>query len=213
MLQKIRAGATALISTLLIGGGVDCQGQTQSTANRDGPWRDSRSPGFRAGAQSISIMGGVSGGIGGFGSLESHDLALGSVSYGLVLSGVVKEGRWWQGNWEFRMELFGGAQYSPREDWLVGLTPHLRYNFATGTRFIPFLDAGLGITATSIGEPDLGGVFQFNEQGGGGVHWFFKDQLALTLEARYIHVSNAGIERPNRGLNGVIGLVGVTRFF
>jgi lipid A 3-O-deacylase len=177
------------------------------------PWQSSPGSGFRAGAQSFSLLAGANYGIGGFGSHEAHHLALASLSYGRMLTRVVGEDRWWQGNLELRLELFGGAQFSPDTDWIVGLTPYLRYNFATGSRLIPFIGAGAGLTATGIGEPDLGGVFQFNEQGGAGLHWLLKNDLALTIEARYIHVSNAGIDEPNRGLNGVIGLIGVTRFF
>jgi hypothetical protein len=75
--------------------------------------------------------------------------------------GVKGKDHWYRGNWEVRGELFGGAQFSPENDWLVGLTPHLRYNFATGTRWIPFIDAGSGVMATSIGLPDLSGTLQF----------------------------------------------------
>ena len=83
---------------------------------------------------------------------------------------------------------------------------------ATGTRWIPFGHIGMGVTATGIGPPDLSGTFEFNLQGGGGVHWFFKDNVTLTLEARYVHWSCAGIHKPNLGLNGIQGMLGV-RFF
>lgn len=89
----------------------------------------------------------------------------------------------------------------------------MRYNFATGTRWIPFVDGGAGVTATSIGPPDLSGTFEFNLQAGTGIHCFLSDNLALSLEARYIHWSCAGIHQPNAGLNGVTGLLGLTFFF
>ncbi|HWY77307.1 MAG TPA: acyloxyacyl hydrolase, partial [Verrucomicrobiae bacterium] len=114
---------------------------------------------------------------------------------------------------EFRLELFTGAQFSPSREWFVGLTPHLRYNFATDTRWIPFVDGGAGVTATSIGPPDLSGTFEFNLQAGTGIEWFLKDNVALTLEARYVHWSCAGISNPNLGLNGVTGMIGVSFFF
>ncbi len=118
-----------------------------------------------------------------------------------------------RGNVEFRAELFTGAQLSPQRDWFVGLTPHLRYDFATGTRLVPFADIGAGVTATGIGPPDLSGTFEFNLQGGGGVQWFFRDNLALSIEAGYVHWSCAGISRPNLGLNGITGLLGMSYFF
>jgi hypothetical protein len=159
------------------------------------------------------VSAGASYGIAAFGSREQHHLAMGSLAYGHMLSGVVGEGHWYRGNPEFRLELFSGAQFEPDTRWFVGLTPHLRYNFATGTRWIPFADVGAGVTATSIGPPDLSGTFEFNLQAGTGVQYFLKDNLALGLEARYVHWSCAGLHQPNLGLNGVTGLLGVTFFF
>jgi hypothetical protein len=147
-----------------------------------------------------------------FGSTQAHDLALTSLSYGHMWGPVQGRDHWYRGNFEWRVELFGGGQYRPESDWLVGLTPHLRYNFATGTRWIPFLDGGAGVTATGIDHPDLGGTFEFNEQACLGVHWFARDNVALTGEVKYMHVSCAGINKPNRGLNDVICMIGLTWF-
>lgn len=130
-----------------------------------------------------------------------------------MLGPIVGEGHWYRGNPEFRLEIFTGAQFSPNVDWFVGLTPHFRYNFATGTRWIPYFDIGAGVTATGIGPPDLSGTFEFNLQGGGGVHYFLRDNLALTLDVHYTHWSCAGLHKPNLGLNGVTGMLGVTFFF
>ena len=112
-----------------------------------------------------------------------------------------------------RAEIFGGSQYSPRNEWIAGLTPHLRYDFATRTRFVPFIDGGAGVTLTGIRGPDLGSAFEFNLQPGAGVHWFLKDDLALTVEAHFLHISCAGISSPNLGVNGFLGTVGLSRFF
>ena len=175
-------------------------------------WQNGIGEGFRPTVQTISFEVGADSGFAAFGSRQAHDLALVSLSYGHMLGHVVGEGHWYRGNWELRAELFGGAQFSPSTDWLVGLTPHLRYNFATGTRWVPFLDAGAGVTATGIGPPDLSNTFEFNLQGSVGTHWFLRDDLALTAEARYLHLSCAGISHPNLGLNSVVGMVGVTWF-
>ena len=147
------------------------------------------------------------------GSRQKHDLAQVSLSYGHMLGHARGEGHWYHGNLELRIELFSGAQFSPSDEWFVGLTPHLRYLFATGSRWIPIVDAGIGVTATSIGAPDLSGTFEFNLQAGGGVEWFITDSLALSLETHYVHWSCAEIHKPNLGLNGVSGMVGVTYFF
>jgi hypothetical protein len=135
------------------------------------------------------------------------------LTYGHMLSGTRGQDHWYRGNWEFRAEVFTGSQFSPETDWLVGLAPHIRYDFATGTRWVPFVDFGAGIAGTSIGSPDLGGTFEFNLQGATGVHWFIRDDLAMSLEARYLHVSSAGIHSSNLGLNTLLGVVSVTWFF
>ncbi len=176
-------------------------------------WQGAVGEGFGRAVQSLSVAAGALYGLAVFGSRQEHDLAVTSLTYGHMLSRVRGQGHWYRGNWEFRAELFGGAQFSPTDEWLVGLAAHLRYNFATGTRWVPFVDGGAGVTGTGIREPDLSNTFEFNLQGGGGVHWFLRDNVALTFEVRYFHLSCAEISAPNLGLNGVLGTVGLSRFF
>jgi len=176
-------------------------------------WQNGIGEGFRSTSQCVGVNAGAMYGLAAFGSVQAHDLALVSLFYGHMLGAVRGEGHWYRGNWEFRGELFTGAQFSPEREWFVGLTPHLRYNFATGTRWIPFIDGGAGVTATGIGPPDLSGTFEFNLQAGGGVQYFLTEHLALSVEARYVHWSCAGISNPNLGLNGFTGLFGLSWFF
>ena len=176
-------------------------------------WQNGIGEGFKNGDQSISLSFGGADGVRIFGGRDRHDLELNSLSYGYMLGAVEGDGHWYRGNWELRGELFGGAQFSPSGNWVVGLTPHLRYNFATGTRWIPFLDLGAGISATGIGAPDLSGTFEFNLQASTGVRWFIRDNLALTFEAGYLHLSDAGLSRPNQGVNSIKGMIGVSWFF
>jgi lipid A 3-O-deacylase len=176
-------------------------------------WEAGVGQGFRSSAQTLTLEAGATYGFAILGSKQAHDLALLSLSYGHMIGQTVGRDRFYRGNWEFRAELFGGAQFAPTSEWVVGLTPHLRYNFATGTRWIPYLDAGAGVTATSIGPPDLSNIFEFNLQASVGVRWFFSDHLALTVDARFLHMSCAGISRPNLGLNGAGGMAGLSWFF
>jgi len=180
---------------------------------RESIWENGVGEGFRSSTASIGLSAGAVGGIAVLGGQQAHDLALVSLDYGHMISRTVGQGHWYRGNTEFRLELFTGAQFSPSSASFVGLTPHLRYNFATGIRWVPFVDIGAGVTATSIGPPDLSGTFEFNLQAGTGIEWFLKDNLALSLEARYLHISCAGIHLPNLGLNGVAGLLGLSYFF
>lgn len=189
-------------------------GQEADITQRSSIWvGDVPGSGFAPGTHTIALEAGANYGIACFGGQQQHHLALGSISYGSMLGNVTGEGHWYRGNFELRGELFGGMEFSPDDEWLIGLTPHLRYNFATGSRWIPFFDLGAGVTATGIGPPDLSGTFEFNLQATMGVHWFVRDDLAITADVRYLHISCGGIHDPNLGLNGVTGMLGVTKFF
>jgi len=179
-------------------------------------WRDGIGNGFLSSAQSLTWEAGGAVGFAAFGGKQAHDLALSSVSYGHMLTGVLAEGHWYRGNLEGRLELFGGFQVHPDVDtrgWLVGLTPHLRYNLATGTRWVPFVDAGAGATATGIGRPDLSGTYEFNLQATAGTHYFLRENLALTGDVRFMHLSCAGMHSPNLGANTTVVMLGLTWFF
>jgi lipid A 3-O-deacylase len=180
---------------------------------RQSIWETGIGEGFRSNAKSFAVEVGTGPGFAVFGSDQAHDLAIASLAYSHMLGPVQGQGRWYRGNFEGRIEFFGGAEYRPDTEWLFGLTPHLRYNFATGTRLVPFIDGGAGVTATGIGPPDLSNTFEFNLQGCIGAQYFLKDTLALTGEARYIHLSCAGLSHPNNGVNSVMLLIGLTWFF
>jgi lipid A 3-O-deacylase len=174
---------------------------------------DSVGAGFHSGRQEFGL--GVGGGFAGheFGGVVPHDLVLGRIYYGLMLSDVVGKNWFFRGNWEILGELFGGGQTRPENGYAVGVAALLRYNFATGTRLMPFVDAGVGATATDIGNPDLGSIFEFNLQCGVGLNYFWRENSALTFQYRLIHFSNAGIKRPNLGVNENMFYLGMSWFF
>jgi lipid A 3-O-deacylase len=169
--------------------------------------------GFLPGVEHVGLVAGAGFGMVVFGSSSTHDLALGGLSYGQMWGGVKAEGTVFRGNWEWRLEAIGGAQFYPDVQYLVGFSPHLRYNLATGTRWVPFFDLGAGLTSTDIGPPDLGGRFQFNLQAGAGLNYFLQDNLALSAEYRFLHLSSARINTPNLGVNSSLFLAGVNWFF
>jgi hypothetical protein len=88
----------------------------------------------------------------------------------------------------------------------------LDYRYDTGSRFVPFFDGGEGIVLTTLDALRLGGPFEFSSQVGGGLHYFYAAQDAITIAARYRHISNAGIKEENSGLNTLFITVGIGRF-
>jgi opacity protein-like surface antigen len=87
---------------------------------------------------------------------------------------------------------------------LLGHTLLLRFDFQAVRHVVPYFDAGIGAlnTTVAIRAPELTGQTQFLSQGGVGIQYFFRPQRALVLEYRYFHMSNAGLQEPNHGING-----------
>lgn len=108
------------------------------------------------------------------------------------------------GDWG-RLELVGelGVAYwnaegsrHPGSMWQFSATPMLRW--WTGERF--FVEAGIGanaFTSTRFADKTISTAFQFGDHIGLG----FQLTQASRLGLRYSHFSNAGIKRPNPGLN------------
>lgn len=176
-------------------------------------WSGEVGQGFRAGTQTFRLGVGMGYGIKIFGARERHDLLPMTVSYGRMVGDVVGGGHWYGGNFEVRGEVFLAPQVNSDGYWTIGLTPHLRYNFATGTRWIPYVDVGMGIAFTEIRAPDLGSSFQFNEQAAVGVNYFFTNDVAVNFEIHFLHISSAGLSKPNQGVNTLGPCIGVNWFF
>jgi len=152
-------------------------------------------------------------GVKAMGSTQAHGLTAASIHVGkLLVSDSPTPGPVFR-HLELAGELWGGAQYHPETAGLAGFTPIARYHLLPGSRLAPFLDAGAGVTGTDIGHPDLSTRFEFNLQAGGGIQWFWRENLALTLQARYLHISNAGIDSPNEGVNTFLFSGGMSWFF
>jgi lipid A 3-O-deacylase len=92
-----------------------------------------------------------------------------------------------------------------------GLNPFvLQYNFVRSRRLVPFLQAGGGTLFTNAKVPDGISKFNFTPQGGIGVYVFRRPTMALTLGARYHHISNGGIKSHNPGLNSLYFYTGIS---
>jgi hypothetical protein len=89
-----------------------------------------------------------------------------------------------------------------------------RYNFVTGTRWVPFFEAGVGIIDVDLHvRRDLNSEFNFTILGGPGINYFLTDNLALVGQVGLHHISNGGRRSPNVGVNSVMGLLGVSYYF
>jgi len=82
---------------------------------------------------------------------------------------------------------------------------NLLYNFLPGSRFRPFLTAGLGLETTEIDLKDSNGP---GINLGGGVRWFLSDHLGLRLDGRYVYTDvGLGIDAWQSNIEATAGVV------
>ena len=143
-----------------------------------------------------------------FGSHYAHDLILVAGRVAKPLGDTFLKDSFLEGKLDATSSLITGIQDSPSTAYFFGLNVGLRYTFSTGTKWLPYLLGHVGIAATDIGEPDLSGVFQFNEQGGVGLRYQLSTNRSVLTECTFMHASNGGISEPNDGLNAIVLTVG-----
>jgi len=212
------AGRTIALASLLWAGIADDIRGAETTNQApvgQGPslWQAGVGDGFRRNALALNFSAGPGLGVTIFGTERRHDWWLATVDLEWILSDVVGKDRWYRGNWEIAFEVFGGQQFEPSSAYLIGFTPLLRYDFALGHRWVAFVQGGSGGSLTDIRDGDLSTTFEFSLQTGAGVHYFIRDNLSLTFQARLVHLSNASIELPNLGVNNITFLFGASWWF
>lgn len=129
--------------------------------------------------------------------------------FGWFLSGELGAGNWYQGRHELLVELPVHLVVDPRVSPMVGGYLLGSWKFTSLDNWAPYLFAGGGILYVDLGLPTMGNRLDFSYQGGAGVQYFIERDMALSLEYRYHHVSNAGTARPNEPLNSSKILLGV----
>jgi lipid A 3-O-deacylase len=128
------------------------------------------------------------------------------------LTGVIAKDSWYQGAWFYHME--AGLAFADRDDkFLLGWSPVMaQYKFLSPKRrWAPNILLGAGFSMTNwkdVAERELGSEFQFLLHAGAGLEYFKKDG-AYSINYRLFHVSNAGMQFPNIGLNAHVFTLGM----
>lgn len=117
----------------------------------------------------------------------------------------------WGGNFEIQIEGQLWLNQQPTSGLGGGAAATLRYNWLQARPVFPFAEAGIGLGGIDF-DTDQPDGFTFIVQAGGGAHWRLTRSLALTLQYRFQHLSNAGTQEPNNGINSHMLLVGPTLF-
>ena len=102
---------------------------------------------------------------------------------------------------------------SPDTNAEVGCSFLLKYSDHITSRIAPYIEGGFGIIYTTQHTHEQSTQYNFLSQVGVGLQFFLNEKFALTGGYRFRHMSNAGIDSPNRGINHHFALFGVSYFF
>ena len=95
----------------------------------------------------------------------------------------------------------------------AGVSPlGLKWDFAARGRVEPYLELNGGTLFTNHDVPTGTSSVNFTDAAAFGLH-LLGDKWAWTLEARYMHISNAGLSSPNPGVNTVQVRLGIGKFW
>ncbi|NIP73629.1 MAG: acyloxyacyl hydrolase [Gammaproteobacteria bacterium] len=117
------------------------------------------------------------------------------------------DGDWYlSGHWAFELGAWSGNEGAAGSKTLVdagaGAVVRLRRKASAEGGAIPFVEAGTGayiLSGTTIGGRELSSALQFGSHLGAGL--LFGHGRRYELGWRFLHFSNARIEKPNDGFN------------
>ena len=94
----------------------------------------------------------------------------------------------------------------------IGVNPlNLKWNFERHGRVVPYAELSGGLLFTTHRVPPGTSSLNFTPSAAIGAHLLGR-RLAWTLEARYFHISDAGLSRLNPGINTFEVRLGVGKF-
>lgn len=114
---------------------------------------------------------------------------------------------------EILHEPFLGAITSPRSNMELGLAMLLRYGYPLTGKLYPYIEVGSGFYYMTLSTREQSTQFNFVDQGGAGLLYFLRDDLAVSAGYRIRHISNASIKEPNSGIDSDVYTVGLSYFF
>jgi hypothetical protein len=174
-------------------------------------WTLRAQAGPQEGGRELQIWTG--GGHGTSGSQSGDGVFNIGARYGWILTDAHGPG-FLRGRFEYAVDvvpLFVVTQ-STNTAYGFGVNPFaLKWNFASHRRVVPYVDIGGGTLFTNVKVPEGTSHVNFTTSGALGVH-FLRSKYDWSAEVRYMHISNAGISRPNPGINTIQVRLGLGMF-
>ncbi len=119
-----------------------------------------------------------------------------------------------RGNCEFLIQIFYGSVFDGPGNALGGAGFLFRYNFVQPeSRWVPYLQVGGGVLYNDIyrdhSQKLIGQAWEIELEAQIGIRYMWSDRLSVALEGGYKHISNAGMNDRNLGLNSLGATVGL----
>lgn len=135
-------------------------------------------------------------------------------SWSMVLTDPVGRG-WYRGQTSLGAEMVYIQFREPVLTHGIGFTPKIKYTFVALERVRPYVEFSGGPFWTDLAGriPEESSQFNFILTAGIGVSYFLTNQTALNVGYRFQHISNAGTQYPNLGLNSSLPFGGFSFFF
>lgn len=110
----------------------------------------------------------------------------------------------------FKVEVSAGTTMHPKTRFMASANMFALYylRFLETSVFRPYIEGGIGVIYTDFEVEGQGLRFNFNPQIGIGTDIKLNPKAEFFLAARLHHLSNAGLDGENRGINSVLLMIG-----
>jgi hypothetical protein len=117
------------------------------------------------------------------------------------------------GSLELGVEPLYQKYFEPEHAFFGGLGVTGRYHFLSLGRFVPYVEVAAFAGGTDLKVEEIDSGFTFVLWGGAGASVFVTDRTAIYAGYRWTHISNANIDKRNRGIEAHTGVLGMSFFF
>lgn len=122
---------------------------------------------------------------------------------------------WCRGRFTWNPELLLAFMTHPNNRPIVGMIPlQVRYELEPiAGRWSPYAGLGAGVLHANVNRRETDSDLNFSVSGALGVRYRVNPQTSAILEYRHLHISNAGLDEFNSGLNTHTFFAGISITF
>lgn len=112
---------------------------------------------------------------------------------------------------QFQLEPYLGFVSQPDTNVELGNSFFLKMGILPETfKLQPYIKFGAGLSYMTQHIREQSTQFNFTETGAAGMRYLFSENNSFALEFRYRHLSNAGMDHPNHGINTYLIVAGIS---